>query len=251
MKSILFLLICSTVINLYAVSPEHYPMFEDAVTFYHSFDHNRAASDIACGSEIPLGTVGTVKFAPGLRGNAMICGPQGACLRFLRAKNITFDRPGTLLFFFKGIDWEKTSGSRVLFSGIESGSGFLGLQMSYGPSQFCPCQRDLHLQTLYSKTIPAKTFVISRPFAAKSCNQWHMIAFSWAPGELRINIDDKPAKSFDIKFDFNDAGFPSKVFSVGNHTHWNYLMDEFTVYNRRLTQSELAKIYKSFTKNAQ
>ncbi len=249
MKKITFLLFFCLVLSAGA-EEINYPLFDDAVSFYLPFDRSNADAEISSGDFKPFLTLGKPVYSAGLRGKALVCGAEGGAFRYRMKKNLTFNRPGTLLFFFKGIDWEQHQWSRVFFTGIEASSGYWGLQMSYGPKNICPCQRNLSLATLYSKKVPDKNFSIIKPMTPKSCDKWHMIAFSWAPGQLRINFDDKPGKIFDISFEFSDEAFPAGGFSVGFSREWKYLIDEYTIYNRRLTQAEITEVYNTMIKYA-
>ena len=70
-----------------------------------------------------------------------------------------------------------------------------------------------------------------------------MLAFSWAPGQIRVNADNVPGKTYPLPFDVSESDFPNKTFSIGNSSDWPYLLDEFTIYNRRLSDAELLDIY--------
>ena len=246
-KTTLFLMIAA-VSMLEANEIIHYPEFEDSVSFYASFDRSTPAADMSFGEEKPHNVIGKLNFADGIRGKAMLCGPDGARVRYLRKNNITFDRPGTLVFFYKGIDWHVPKKQAVFFTAVESSKGFIGLQIPAWTPTTCPCKMPLHVMFLYGKRIPNKT--ISAPISdGKGCDKWHMIAFSWSPGQLRVNADNRPGKTFNIPFDMTDADFPLDVFSIGSHLHWKYLLDEFTVYNRRLSDSEILQIYNKYMKD--
>ena len=121
MKKFLSFVIVLSAVFCFAEDKIYYPEFEDAVSFYASFDTATADADISEGREKPMAVLGKLNFAEGIRGKALCCGADGANIRYLRKDNFSFNRPGTLLFFFKGIDWKNSEGSRILFSGIESG----------------------------------------------------------------------------------------------------------------------------------
>ena len=72
------------------------------------------------------------------------------------------------------------------------------------------------------------------------------VSFSWAPGQISIKYDNEPEKSYQVPFDMTEADFPADNFSIGSNQHWEYYLDEFTVYNRRLSDSELSEIYKMY-----
>lgn len=249
MKKTIFLMLVTAAFVLAAKDTIYYPEFEDSVSFYASFDRGTPDADMSFGEEKPANKIGKLNFADGIRGKALVCGQNGSRVRYFRKKNISFDRPGTLLFFYKGLDWHTPRKQGLFLFGIESSKGFLGLQLPAWGATPCPCKLPLHIMFLYGKKIPRKTFpaVISD---GKGCDKWHMLAFSWSPGQLRVNADDRAGKTFKVPFDMTDADFPLEVFSIGSHLHWRYLLDEFTVYNRRLSDTELADIYKKYMKSA-
>lgn len=247
MKKITVLLMFLAMVGVWADNEIFYPEFEDSVSFYLPFDAGVNA-DISVGREKPNHVLGKANFMPGLRGNALVCGDGGANIRYWRKDNISFDRPGTLLFFYKGLDWHEKKKSRVFFTGFEGSNGFWGLQLPGWPANLCPCKWNLHLLFLYGKRIPSKTFSI-KINEGDGCNKWHMLALSWAPGQLRINADGRPGKTYKIDFDLTDADFPIQVFSVGSTVQWRYLIDEYTIYNRRLSDGELLNIYEKMMKN--
>ena len=251
MKKILSFVIVLSAVFCFAEDKIYYPEFEDAVSFYASFDTATADADISEGREKPMAVLGKLNFAEGIRGKALCCGADGANIRYLRKDNFSFNRPGTLLFFFKGIDWKNSEGSRILFSGIESGKGFFGMQIPGWPKHICPCSRELHVQFMYSQKVPNRTFTAKMPGGEAECGKWHMIAFSWAPGQLRVNMDNMPGKTYQINFDLTDDAFPYECFSVGYHMQRKFLLDEYTVYNRRLSDGELAEIFNKYMKNIQ
>ena len=249
MKKLLLLAIIGFSAAAFAQEEIYYPEFESSVSFYASFDAGSADADISEGRERPMAVLGKLKFVDGLRGKALFCGKGGANVRYARKDNFTFQRPGTLLFFFKAIDWKTTPGSRVFFTGIESGKGFFGLQIPGWPKETCPCSRELHTMFMYSKKVPNKIFGTKQPGGEAECGKWHMIAFSWAPGQLRVNMDNLPGKTYQINFDLVDDAFPYEMFSIGSSSDRNFLLDEYAIYNRRLSDGELAEIFNKYMKN--
>ena len=247
-KSLLFLSLF-VFASVYAEDVIYYPEYEDSVSFYASFDTETTVADICDGYKKPRSTAGKVQFADGVRGKALVCGANGAGLRYERKDNINFTRPGTLLFFFKGIDWETNKGLRIFFTGIEAGNGFLGFQTPARPIDVCPCNRFLNIAFMYNKKVPDKTFLAKMPGGTAECGKWHMIAFSWTHDQLRVNMDNLPGTVFRLDFTFNDELFKYGLFSVGHHLNRKYLLDEYTVYNRRLNDGELADIFNKYTKN--
>ena len=220
------------------------PLFEKDVVFHISFDDETIEADITEGSEKPQSKFGKVAFADGISGKALRCGKGGAKVRYHRTEHLNFDRPGTIVFFYKGVGWKTFGkGSRVLFWAIESSVGYIGQHLANDPKTLCPCKRNLTTMYLYGKKIPNKSFFTNLPGGEAGCEKWHMLAFSWAPGQIRVNADDVPGKTYPLPFDVSESDFPNKTFSIGNSSDWPYLLDEFTIYNRRLSDAELLDIY--------
>ena len=117
MKKLLLLAIIGFSAAAFAQDEIYYPEYENSVSFYASFDAATADADISEGRERPMAVLGKLKFVDGLRGKALFCGKGGANVRYARKDNFTFHRPGTLLFFFKAIDWKTTPGSPASIAG--------------------------------------------------------------------------------------------------------------------------------------
>ena len=150
------------------------------------------------------------------------------------------------MFFYKGAFKSRKSGPRVFFWGIESSKGYVGQQLANDPKTLCPCKRNLHTMFLYGKRIKNKTLFTKLSAGESGCEKWHMIAFSWAPGQLSVKFDQDTEKSYPVPFDLTEADFPDVTFSIGSNVHWEYYLDEFTVYRRRLSDAELSEIYKYY-----
>ena len=224
------------------------PKFEEAVSFYISFDDGTPNADITDGEDKPVNILGKKEcvFLPGIRGKALLCGENGSKLWFLRKENLNLEKPGTLVFFYKGMFKSRSSGPRVFFWGIESSKGYIGQHLSNDPKTVCPCRRELHTMFYYGKRIKNRILYTKLAGGEEGCEKWHMLAFSWAPGRLAVKFDDTPEKNYAIPFDMKESDFPAVQFSIGSHLHWEYCIDEFTIYNRKLSDAELTEIYKLY-----
>ncbi len=238
------LCICLLTMLLGASAQELFPPFSGDLSFYHGFEDS-AVADLTLGSEKSILTLGKLRFEAGLHGKALFCGAGGAKLRFQRAGNLNFDSPGTIVFFYKPIEWEgdvEKKFPRLFFWAIESNKGYIGLQGANDPKNICMCQRDFHLMLLFGARLPSKTYVFPRPGEA-GCKGWHMLACSWAGEQFFVKWDKLPAKAVSNGMAVQESDFPANSFSLGNNTHWRYLMDDFMIYKRRLTDDELNQLY--------
>ena len=118
-------------LSLGAMAQMNFPPFSPDLSFYHSFDEG-AEADLALGGEKVVWKSGTVHFAEGRRGGlALVCGRGGALLRFSRRGSLDFSRPGTVVVFYRPLDWEEQRREclpRLFLWGIESNQGFIALQ---------------------------------------------------------------------------------------------------------------------------
>ena len=231
------------------LAAQAFPLFPESITFYHAFEDS-AVADLANGKD-RADVLRKPVFVPGLHGKAMLCGKGGGFLRFTRKDNLNFDKPGTILLFYKPQHWEADKGKklpRLFFWAIDNGRGYIGLQGANDPKHLCMCERPLHLYFLYGKRLPSKAYEIP-PLGKEGCKEvWNMLAFSWAGDKLYVKINDKPAKVLSHPLGLKDSDFPADYFSIGAANFWNYLMDDFTIYNRRLSEDELNQIYKTALK---
>lgn len=250
MKNLFYILILSLLLtnSLWAFKKAPMPKFVDNVTFYISFDDGSLNADITEGNHKVATLLGKKSIVPGLRGKGLLCGQNGAKIRFKRQDNLKFGQAGTIVFFYKGLFKSLTTGPRTFFWGIESTSGYIGQQYSNGPKNACPCQRELHTLFLFGKRIKNKTIFTKLSNDKSGCEKYHMVAFSWAPGQLTVKFDKDLSKSYIVPFEMGEADFPADNFSIGSNIHWEYVLDEFTIYNIRLNDSQLNEIYDMYFK---
>lgn len=228
-----------------------FPLFPENLIFYHGFE-NSLTADLSNGKAEPILKNKNPKFVPGLHGTALFCGKDGGSfLRFSRVGNIDFDNPGTIIFFYKPLNWEADRNKnfpRLFLWGIDSAKGFISLQGANDPKNICMCQRQIHLMFLYGKRIPGKVYTLPPPGKAGCEEKWHMLAFSWAGNRLYVRWNDQPAKILEHPAGITNDDFPADYFSIGSGVNWNYLLDDFMVYSRRISDEELDMIYKAAVK---
>ena len=219
-----------------------FPPAGDALRFELDFDRSDTRAGIAEGSPDTIQVFGTVSLRDGLHGKALFCGEGGAKLRFAAAGNLNFDKPGSLSFWFFPLDWDADHRYRCFFFGTESSQGYFGLQQANDPKDIKPYDRDLHLLILYSKTLPSTTINMP-PLGKNALGKWHLIALNWDANSVAISIDGQDFSAWQLKGKLDRAAIPSNHFSIGSDQHWNYLLDEFRIYSRKLSSQEARDIY--------
>ena len=221
---------------------EEFPLFSEDLSFYQGFEESVEA-DLSLGRSTPVWKAGSVSFRDGLRGRALFCGRGGAKIRYRRKENLDFGRPGTIVFFYRGLNWEAEKNlPRLFFWAVESSRGYIGLQGANDPKHLCMCERGFQLMLLYGKRLPQKVYAVP-PTGKQGCGSWHMLAFSWAGAQLFVKWDDRPSKVYTNALPLMDEDFPEDSFSIGADTLWNYLLDDFMIYRRRISEEELNRLY--------
>ena len=224
------------------------PLYPESATLYLNFD-NTVDAALAKGRAKPIQSLGKTVFRKGLRGEALLCGKGGSMQLYLRNKNMDLTKPGTLLFFYQPIDWEKSKfNGGSFFCGIQARKGALYFNVAHDPAKLCPCRRPVTLNFFNGVKIPAQLYPYYPQFEQSKCAQWHMLAFSWEPGKLQISQDGKAWKEYPVPFTITAEDFPNPAFCIGESSKWNYLLDEFTVYNRVLSSKELTEVYQHMIK---
>lgn len=220
-----------------------WPPGGDALLFELDFDRSGVQAGISGGRRQPLQVFGTPEWRPGLRGQALLCGAGGAKLRFATAGNLDFDRPGSVSFWFCPLDWDADYRYRTFFFGTESSQGYFGIQQANDPKHLKPYDRDLHLLILYSPVIRATTLALP-PFRRAGLRQWHLVAAAWDGRRVFLSLDGAPFSSWELSAPVSRSALPSAHFSVGADSEWNYLLDEFRIYGRRLGDAEVQAIFR-------
>jgi hypothetical protein len=219
-----------------------YPLYSDDITFYQSFDDGKEA-DVSCGKSMPINVFGQLKFVPGIRGKALLCGVSGGALRYFRKGNFEPGKPFTIVLFYQAQEWEnETNLPRWFLWAIDSNQGYIGLQGANDPKTICMCERPFHYMLLYGSRVPNK--VLEFPKIGKAaCSGWHMLALSVSGSEVRLKWDNRQSQKRDQQLTLTSEDFPADYFTIGCAGHWKYLLDEFIVYKRTLSDEELDAIF--------
>jgi len=159
--------------------------------------------------------------------------------------NIDFAKPGTVVFWIFADHWQEKFGEpRTLFFAIESRAGYIGFQTADGPKERSSLEREITLKILYSQLIPDSYFLMP-PLGIAGDNKWHLFAFAWSKNKIFMSIDGEPFSVKELKVDIAEKAFPSDHFSIGSDSFLNYLLDEFRIYSKKLSDSEIAEIWKN------
>lgn len=239
---ITILLFVSSIIQITAQA--HLPIASENIVFEINFDSKDTGADISVGKPDVTATLGRVQLKKSPWGTALYCGANGAKLRYKIKGNVDFSGGGTVILWFKPLNWRQVSSKhpRVFFFGVESSKGFLGVQISNGPKSRNILERKIRMLLLYFKAIPA-TIMNLNDITPAGDNRWQMLAITWSKNELGLSLNGAPFAIKKIAGELKQEYFTGRSFSLGSNVGANYLLDMFRIYNRRLADQELKDIY--------
>ncbi len=227
------------------------PTAAEALVFELDFDRDTIEAGLAEGGHQSILTFGKVSFRDGIRGKALFCGENGAKIRYRTAGNLDFDRSGTITLWFKPVEWDTAAHTRrTMFFGTESNSGYFGLQIANDPKTKKPYERDVHAMIMFSSVIQNQT-IIRPPFMAAGDDGWHLLSLAWSGNRVFVSRNGEPYSEREVSAPISKKAFPSDHFSVGADSEWNYLLDEFRIYSRKLTDREIKQVYQEHKKTGE
>jgi hypothetical protein len=237
----IFLLFLITTIS--TVSAQNLPVAHDALLFKVDFENNCDAT-IANGNDKAYQIRGKATYLPGLDGKAILSGKGNACIIYECKDNINFDNPGSIVMFFKSnSNWHKTAQPGITLWGLGNNKGYIGLRISNHPKNICPCRRTFELLILDVKGRKNKGYYLQMPALSRICKNFHMISIAWAGSNLYMSCDGQNYRVFPQVRPLSNQDFAnSKRFAVGNTTS-SFLIDDFRIYGKKLSDEELSSIW--------
>ena len=221
------------------------PVASDYITFEQNFDSSLSLPEMAAGNPNPVLILGKLEFRQGLKNTALFCGKGGGKIRYSLKGNIDFNKPGTVAFWFFTNNWRKSiGGPRTLFFATECSQGYFGIQTADGPKNISSLEREIFLRILYSSAIPDCSMVLP-PLGIDGDNKWHLLVFAWNKNRIFMSLDGNQFSSKELVSNVSSVAFPSEHFSIGADAHQNYLLDEFRIYSKKLSDAEVAEIWKN------
>lgn len=220
------------------------PVAQEALSFKVDFDGNCEAT-IANGKAKAHEVRGKAQYLPGVKGQALVSGKGNACVIYECKDNLDFDKPGTVLLFFKAnSDWHKNPQPGITLWGLGNNNGYICVRIPNVPKNVCPCRRRFELLTLSIKGRKDKAYTLQMPALSRICRNFHMISIAWAGDQLFMSCDGQPYRSFKQPRPLANADFTVKRFAVG-HAYSNFLVDDFRIYSKKLSDAEIQKIWEN------
>ena len=241
MNRIKFLSCAATVLTLCAANAAE--VKDPAIKLQLDFENNCNAT-ISAGRKTPAEIRGKITYAPGISGQALDVNKNSGCPLYMTSGNLDFDKPGTIVFWFKSQNnWHKNPPSSVTFWGLGNTKGYIGLRIrATGKTPVCPCRRPLTVSIFHSKLRRNVEYTLAAPALTRVCRNWHMAVMAWENNQLYLSYDGAPARAYKLEKPFSNAEFAhSNRFGLGIGP--DYLLDDFRIYGRKLSNDELKKLY--------
>lgn len=194
---------------------------------------------------------GKVQYIDGIYSKAIISGKNACAVRYMKADNLDFDNPGTITLWFKIDCPHGTPGPAIPFFGIGNSAdkGILMLTILNDPMKICPCRRQIGFLFI-SQQRKSKAYVVNSG-EKRICSGWHLLSGAWSGNRLYVSLDGSPYRSFELEKPLSNAEFEyCKRFAIGaNYDKWQFSIDEFRIYGKRLSDDEINSLYDNGMKN--
>ena len=210
-------------------------------TFYCSFD-NTVTPAAAAGKKTPKLEVAPI-YQKGVKGQALLIGFDEKQVRrgvtYSHEKNLDWEK-GTISFWVKPVNWTgRDTGFFSMFFSATAGQNLFYIY-KYFTGEYLYLLRGAK---------PNWLFTIYRPGEWKK-GDWHHVACVWDPVQQAIYIDGQLVSVNRRYFQLKDMAKKSD-FVIGETTRTMNqkgkgrlsLIDEFKIYDRMLTRSEICKLY--------
>ncbi len=204
---------------------------------------NSTTAQVAKGRKTASEFRGKTVFDNGFAGKALRFGKNAGCVLYNTQKNLDFDQPGTIVMRIKAENWHNAKGGKVTFWGLGNANGHIVFQISDAPADKCPCQRRLEVVILHSKKRRNVRYAINLPANNPICDgKWHSVAFGWDGDKILLSYDGMPFRAFKLQTPFSNAEFAhSPRFALGTNFGLNFLIDDFVIYGKKLSDAEIRK----------
>ena len=245
-KSFIFAaLLCTSLFSATAAE-----VADDALVFAVDFDDTTDAVKSA-GRATAAEFRGTKVFEDGVSGKAIRVGEKAGCPLYFTKDTLDFDKSGSIVLWFKADNWHgQKSGRGVGFWGLGNNKGLILIQTASGKEGTCPCRQPLELYLLHSAKRKNVRHIITPPALTKLCQGWHMVSVAWDKEYISLSYDGAPYKSFKLQLPLSNEEFINcNRFAIGSNYNKNYLVDNFRIYGKKLSDAELLKIWEDGQKN--
>ena len=249
MKKLLALSLLSAAFFAVAAENPIYNMYSDEITFSASFTDTLEA-DMANGKGEPRRIMmkdTPVTYKPGMFGKAL----ASNSIMYDAAGNVDMRSPGTAVCWASPT-WDSTPQKKepgfTIFS-IMGSSKDQVYDLICGKMSNQPWNKghlNAYVQYNYGKKGVTSCIIWDRGMVSQwPAGEWHLFVVTWGNGTISYSVDGKKSSVSELK---EVLAAPTDWFTVRANT--KFIVDEFTILNKRLTDEEIAKLYEAGLKAA-
>jgi len=232
--------VLSVVVILFCCSLVMGGELEEGLLFYTSFDKGVKA-DISRGNPEPISLKGNIQLEDGIKGKSIITGNDFiTTLSYSTEGNFNITR-GTISIWIKPIDWLGDKGKAKLFHIFMleySNQGYLGIEMERFNTPYA-------CLLFYASYFPNREKIHIRYSGTKNWENgiWHHVVITWDNKEVRLYIDGVFIGRGQLTAPFTASDLHAKYFYIGTGGEEHTSIDEFRIWERDLTYSEVFQLY--------
>lgn len=208
-------------------------------TFQLTFDAGSLVPDMAAGESKPT-ISGTPRFAPGLRGQALVAGTGSGVGIYPKAANASFATQGALALWICPMSWTHTQGGNTTLVMTTNANFYVQRQGPWIEGPVLKRQEGLQF-LLFSKTVGNGCLMFGTNGLANG--QWHLLVANWTWPTMAFSLDGGEFQSITVKGKPPAEEFGGIV--VGASGGEETLLDEVTFFRRPLTTAEAKALYEA------
>lgn len=210
----------------------------DWVTFRLTFDGDSLTPDMAAGAAT-FTLHGRPRFAPGVKGRALLAGDGSGSGMYPRAGNAPLASRGAISVWICPVAWTRGNGGNTVVLMTTNSSFYLQRQ---GPLHNAEgvCTRNEGLQFLMLSDVTGNNCLM---FGTEGFPQgkWRLLVANWSWPVMQFSLDGGEFQSLTVKQSPTEAEFGGLI--VGAADGEPTLIDELTIYRRPLSLQEARSIY--------
>jgi hypothetical protein len=211
------------------------------VTFQLTFDGGTLTPDLAAG-ESKVSPQGTPRFAPGLKGQALVAGGaegSGAGI-YPRGANAPLETQGAIALWVCPVHWTHVQGGNTVFVMTTNSSFYIQRQ---GPwIEGVTLKRAEGLQVLMLSKVTGNRCLM---YGTKDwpAGQWRLVVANWSWPTMSVSLDGGEFQSATVRANPSAADFGGLV--IGATGGEETLVDEVTIFRRPLRLEEVKALYEA------
>ncbi len=210
------------------------------VSFRLSFDSQSLVPDMAAG-EARVTPHGTPRFAPGIRGSALVAGGDSGQGLYTRGPNAPLELRGALSLWVCPLAWTHQNGGNTTLVMTSNSSFYIQRQGPMHNAEGVVTRQEGLQYLMLSKTTGNQCLMVGTN--DWPTGKWRFVVANWDWPTMSLSLDGGEFRSVSAKQPPAPADFGALI--VGARGGETALLDEVTIYRRPLTLDETRELYRA------